>query len=49
MSRPKGNSPRLDIEITDEQLEKAVRSNSGGCLIPAPSNSSTQHHHQGGR
>lgn len=29
----RGNNPRLDIEITDEQLNRAIKSNSGGCLI----------------
>jgi len=29
----KFTSPRLELEITDEQWERAVRSDSGGCLI----------------
>jgi hypothetical protein len=33
MARPKHSSPRLVINITDEAQDKAVRSNSGGCLV----------------
>lgn len=33
MARSKFSSPRLDLKLTEEQRDKAIRSNSGGCLI----------------
>lgn len=33
MSRPKGTSPTLDVELTQAMYDAAKRSRSGGCLI----------------
>jgi hypothetical protein len=33
MTRRKGSSPTLELEITAEQWDRAVRASSGGCLI----------------
>lgn len=33
MARAKKSSPKVEIEITPERYERAIKSNSGGCLI----------------